>query len=220
MLKNYLPMETEGLDLVQLAQDGCKVIENPDGSLSFEKHFLDDDVVFWRIALAFLMDYQFITFVFNMLPIITLDGADFFGSFFRLGTGSPVATGWFLICTSLTCILGLVAWQLVIPALDVYNKWDDIKTEPKWADDQVKLLLFSAMFIALKMFGFLKPTCTLCQDTCKGNQGLKKYHVFQVPKYEEKQRQKQAAIPMYNESRRQSRYSRRSDYDQYGVVHA
>jgi len=219
MLGNYLPMDTEVLDIGQLAQEGCIVVEGPDGKPTFEKHFLDDDVIFWRIALAFLMDYQFVTFVFNMLPIITLDGADFFGSFFRLAT-TPVATGIFLICTSLTCILGLVVWQLVLPAIGIYNRWDDITVEPKWADDGVKLLLFSAMFIVMKMFGFLSPTFKLCSDTCKGNDGLRKYHVFQVPKYEMQQRQ--AAIPMYDNSRRQSkRYSRRSDnYDQYGVVHA
>lgn len=40
------------------------------------KHFLDDRDVFWMVVAAFVMDWQFISFAFNMLPIITLDGAD------------------------------------------------------------------------------------------------------------------------------------------------
>jgi hypothetical protein len=209
-LKDTLPMEVKELKLEKLVQDGCTVVQ-VDGKPQFKTHFLDDDEVFWRVALAILMDYQFVTFVFNMLPIVTLDGADFFGSFFRLCT-NPIATGIFLICTSLICILGLIIWQGILPAINIYDRWDDITAEPKWADDDVKMFLFSAVFILMKMMGFLGPTFRLICDTCSGNKGLKKYHVFQVPKYEEQQRA--AAIPMY-EGRENQRYS---NPDRYSVV--
>jgi len=207
-LKDCLPMDNvKDLKLDKLIRDNTSV---DDGQ--FTQHFLDDNAIFWRIALAMLMDLQFVTFCFNMLPIITLDGADFFGSFFRLPT-NPMATAIFLIITSLTCILGLLVWWIVLPGINIYNRWDDITAEPKWADDEVKYFLFATMFIGMKMLGFMKPTCKLCGDACGGNKRLAKYHVFQVPKYERQQAKKrESVIPMYQTP------SRAQQAQQYGVV--
>lgn len=150
-----------GLDTVDLDMQSL-------GNQALELHF-------WRIALAIIMDLEFVTFCFNMLPIITLDGADFFGSFVRL-CSTPLIAAIFIITTSVICLAGLAWLQLISPGLDLYNDWGKIP-DPKFQQKRVLVFFLVAYFIIAKLWGLIRPTIQLCSRACGDK--LYKYHVFQ-----------------------------------------
>lgn len=82
-------------------------IDRGEHTATMTKHPYDDSNFMWEFILAMLMDWAFISFCFNMLPIITLDVADFFGSWVRL-CSTPVVSAVFIIVTSFICIIGLL----------------------------------------------------------------------------------------------------------------
>jgi len=156
---------------------------------------MSGSALFWRMALAILMDFAFISFCFNMLPIITLDGADFFGSWVRLCT-TPMVSAIFIICTSFICI-GLIAiFQFLLPLLKIIDKWDSYKiSEDKnvkgeqspWKHPEVITFLAVSVMILLKVGSLLSPTIKLTCHACKDK--LYKYHFTQD--HEGKQRDRQ-----------------------------
>merc|ERR1712096_496688 len=163
--------------------------------MEMTKHAFEDSAFFWQMALAILMDFAFISFCFNMLPIITLDGADFFGSWVRLCT-TPMVSAIFIICTSFICI-GLIAiFQFLLPLLKIIDKWDSYKiSEDKnvkgeqspWKHPEVITFLAVSVMILLKVGSLLSPTIKLTCHACKDK--LYKYHFTQD--HEGKQRDRQ-----------------------------
>merc|ERR1712096_266211 len=94
--------------------------------MEMTKHAFEDSAFFWQVVLAFLMDWAIIAFCFNMLPIITLDGADFFGSWVRL-CSTPMVSAIFIICTSFICLILLGIFEMLLPLLDILKRWDGFK---------------------------------------------------------------------------------------------
>jgi len=158
---------------------------------TMSKHPYDDSNFMWEFILAMLMDWAFISFCFNMLPIITLDGADFFGSWVRL-CSTPVISAVFIIVTSFICIGGLLIWQFVCPLVNIIDKWDTFKTEQEakqqsvWMHQQVMTFAMVSLMILMKLGHLISPTIKLICNTCKDK--LYKYHFTQD--HEGKARQK------------------------------
>lgn len=152
------------------------------GTQTMTKHPYDDSNFMWDFILAMLMDWAFISFCFNMLPIITLDGADFFGSWVRL-CSTPVVSAVFIIVTSFICIIGLLIWQFVCPLVNIIDKWDTYKAEQEankqsvWMHKQVMSFALVSLMILMKLGHLISPTIKLICNTCKDK--LYKYHFTQ-----------------------------------------
>jgi hypothetical protein len=165
------------LELQKLAKEGNEIRKiGRSGTVGFKKHFLDDSGVYWRIALTILLDWEVMAFCFNMLPIVTLDGSDFFGSLVRL-CSSPQVSAAFVIVASSTCIFGIAWWRVISPGWDIYNKWDSIPDDPKWKNSEVWTFSLISVFVLLKLGQLMTPLISLVVDATKNR--LYKYHVFQ-----------------------------------------
>merc|ERR1711964_871211 len=173
------------------------------------QHFLDDPFVFWTCVAAIVMDWQFISFCFNMLPIITLDGADFWGSWVRL-CSTPIISAIFIIITSVV-ILAWMAWtQLISPGYAIIRTWDEIQTQPKFADPKVYQFLLVGFLILQKLWGLIKPTVQLISRAM--NDKLHKYHFTQDNDGKLRAARREAGLP----ARKQRAVPRRHPRQQSG----
>merc|ERR1711964_25672 len=137
----------------------------------------EDSAFFWKVLLVFLMEWCFVTFVFNMLPIITLDGADFFGSFVRL-CSTPMISAIFIICTSFIGIAMMAIFWLLIPGIKTIDKWDTYKQNGNpFSHPELLMFVAQAVMILAKLISLISPTIKLTCHACKDK--LHKYHFTQ-----------------------------------------
>merc|ERR1711964_900117 len=154
----------------------------PGVQMEMTKNALEESSFFWQVVLGFLMDWCFVTFVFNTLPIITLDGADFFGSWVRL-CSTPMISAIFIICTSFICLVGMFIWRLLIPGIEIINNWDTYKRnadgqeQSPFAHQKVYMFLVMTIMVLSKLISLISPTIKLTCHACKDK--LYKYHFTQ-----------------------------------------
>jgi len=179
---SYLQAGNQRITYHQAARGGGLSHLQPGAQMEMSKHALEDSSFFWQVILTMLMDLCFITFVFNMLPIITLDGADFFGSWVRL-CSTPMISAIFIICTSFICLVGMFIWRLLIPGIEIINNWDTYKRnadgqeQSPFAHQKVYMFLVMTIMVLSKLISLISPTIKLTCHACKDK--LYKYHFTQ-----------------------------------------